>query len=378
MSFKDLFTSYSVLEPPKRLNHNVDNKQFNFNHQPMGIITDVQNSDFGFNNFLQLSNPFDREQAPVFMDSPFDTPFDTYIPKSFKQQEPDLKTNVVNNARKFLGKPYIYGSSNPDKGFDCSGLIQYAYKQVGIQLPRTSHEIAKAGKEVSLSEIQPGDIIYTTSSGPSGGHVKMVSDVANGQITVIEAKGKKWGIVESVLTNTSNIKSIRRIINNYTKAPTTTQNSGTFRNKTDFIRTLTSTFKEVLEEHNLDPKYAYILTSSAALESGWGKKVSGAFNYGGVKAKTGTIKSTIDYIPGKGNIRHLQTFRDFNSVKDYCNYIVDLLQKDRYKSFSKYSATEPMQFWKYTLEAGYGGGSAENIHNYMKSFSKIYDTVRNT
>ena len=369
MDFKDFFITYNNVQPPERFKDTTDLEQFNFIDRPMGIIADAQTNALDFSNYSELENPFETTQNSTITNNPFDS----YIPESKDMQTSNLGMKVVNIARQFLGDPYIYGSTDPNKGFDCSGLINYAYNQIGIQIPRTSHAMAKIGIEVPLSEVQPGDIIYTSSSGPSGGHVKMVSDVFNGQISVIEAKGKKWGIVESLLTNTSNIKSIRRIIDTPTS---NTPLSGKFNNKQDFIRTLNHTFKEVLRNEGLDENYAYILTSSAALESGWGTRLSGSFNYGGVKSSKGSTKYTIDYIPGRGNVRRLQTFRNFNSVKDYCEYIVNLLQKDRYKSFSKYSSTQPMQFWRHTLESGYGGGSKENIDVYMTSMNKIFNLVK--
>ncbi|MBS2535937.1 C40 family peptidase [Catenulispora sp. NF23] len=57
-----------------------------------------------------------------------------------------------------LGKPYVFGAEGPD-AFDCSGLIQQAWRQAGVELPRTSSEQAQAGQQVPLSQIQPGDLV---------------------------------------------------------------------------------------------------------------------------------------------------------------------------------------------------------------------------
>ena len=57
-----------------------------------------------------------------------------------------------------LGKPYVFGAEGPD-AFDCSGLIQDAWRQAGVELPRTSSEQAEAGQQVPLSQIQPGDLV---------------------------------------------------------------------------------------------------------------------------------------------------------------------------------------------------------------------------
>ena len=66
-----------------------------------------------------------------------------------KQSTDLMEEGVVASARQAMGKPYLYGGTGKgDTGFDCSGLIQYAYAQQGIQLPRVSTEQATQGQEV--------------------------------------------------------------------------------------------------------------------------------------------------------------------------------------------------------------------------------------
>lgn len=116
---------------------------------------------------------------------------------------------VVDLARQFVGTKYKWGGMTPSTGFDHSGLVQYVYKQSGINLPREIKDIEKTGTEVSIDDVQKGDLICTTGASP----IKIVSKVQDGQIYTIEAKGKKDGIIESTLNDTSNITSIRRVIN---------------------------------------------------------------------------------------------------------------------------------------------------------------------
>ncbi len=66
---------------------------------------------------------------------------------------------VVALAKQHLGTPYVWGGENPG-GFDCSGLVQWAYKQVGVELPRVSTQQATAGREVSAAEARPGDLVF--------------------------------------------------------------------------------------------------------------------------------------------------------------------------------------------------------------------------
>src|SRR5258708_20260693 len=61
---------------------------------------------------------------------------------------------VVPDAERYLGVPYVYGGSTP-KGFDCSGLVQYAYAHQGVQLPRTSRQMAGPGLAVARSPPPP-------------------------------------------------------------------------------------------------------------------------------------------------------------------------------------------------------------------------------
>ena len=68
---------------------------------------------------------------------------------------------IVTSAKKYLGTKYVFGSTDPSKGLDCSSLVQRAYKDMGIDLPRNSWQQAKSGTEVSggLKNAKAGDIL---------------------------------------------------------------------------------------------------------------------------------------------------------------------------------------------------------------------------
>ncbi|GGT04382.1 MULTISPECIES: C40 family peptidase [Streptomyces] len=79
-------------------------------------------------------------------------------------------------ARSALGRPYVWGANGPS-GFDCSGLMQWAYAHAGIHLPRTSQEQRFAGRQVPLSQARPGDLVVYRSD---ASHVAMYA--GNGQV----------------------------------------------------------------------------------------------------------------------------------------------------------------------------------------------------
>ena len=86
-------------------------------------------------------------------------------------------------AESKVGSPYVYGAAGPD-AFDCSGLVQWAFKQAGISVPRTSEAQASAGSPVSQGDLQVGDIITFPSpelDEPSVTHrVRSITPTASG------------------------------------------------------------------------------------------------------------------------------------------------------------------------------------------------------
>ena len=78
-------------------------------------------------------------------------------------------SEVVATAMALKGTPYRNGGSEPSRGFDCSGLVQWVFAQHGAALPRETREQYQAGSNVEVSEIQPGDLVFfeTVSKGPS-------------------------------------------------------------------------------------------------------------------------------------------------------------------------------------------------------------------
>jgi len=87
-----------------------------------------------------------------------------------------LADSVVATATDVMGRPYRYGGTGENgSGFDCSGLIQYAYGQHGVSLPRTSAEQAREGRTVGKnpSKLLPGDLLTFSNRGGPVTHVGM-------------------------------------------------------------------------------------------------------------------------------------------------------------------------------------------------------------
>jgi cell wall-associated NlpC family hydrolase len=89
---------------------------------------------------------------------------------------------AVAAARAQVGKPYVFAGVGPS-GFDCSGLTQFAMRQAGISLPRTSYSQFAVGSAVSSSAIQAGDLVFWNTGGGGASHV----GIATSATTVISA-----------------------------------------------------------------------------------------------------------------------------------------------------------------------------------------------
>ncbi|MGC8470698.1 MAG: NlpC/P60 family protein [Acidimicrobiales bacterium] len=112
---------------------------------------------------------------------------------------------VVSEAEKFLGVPYVWGGESPS-GFDCSGLVQYVYSQLGVSLPRTTYTQVKVGTPVaSLTRARPGDLVFfagsdgtTTEPGHVGiylGNGKMIDAPYTGTVVQVQTVSTAGAVV---------------------------------------------------------------------------------------------------------------------------------------------------------------------------------------
>lgn len=113
--------------------------------------------------------------------------------------------NVVKFAETLQGIPYAWGSMVKEKGFDCSGFINYVFNNFKISVPRVSKDFTNAGASISSLECKRGDLILFTGSDPASGevgHMGMITRNDNGVLQFIHAaSGKGGGVMISTVNS---------------------------------------------------------------------------------------------------------------------------------------------------------------------------------
>jgi hypothetical protein len=191
---------------------------------------------------------------------------------------------VVDAAKKYLGTPYVFGSTDPAKGLDCSALVQRAYKDLGVDLPRSSWQQAKAGTKVdSLKDAEPGDILAFDSPVD---HVAIY--LGNNKMIAAPKPGDQVKIQSVYETPTH----IRRIVGTEAAAstfatssvrPASLQNSGSLSGVP-----YADLFVKAGAKYNVSPK---LLAAVAKVESGYDPKaVSRAGAQGLMQLMPGTAR----------------------------------------------------------------------------------------
>ena len=107
-----------------------------------------------------------------------------------------LAREVVHAALAQRGVPYRYGGGSPAAGFDCSGLVAWAFGRIGIQLPHSSYLLASAGRPVPLGALQPGDVLVFDGHGHVGiyiGHHRFVHAPHSGTTVTVDSLGGSYG-----------------------------------------------------------------------------------------------------------------------------------------------------------------------------------------
>ena len=103
------------------------------------------------------------ESAPA-IDRPTPT---RHVPKRVAPK-PTLGERAATIALEAVGVPYHWGGASPTSGFDCSGLVYWAYGRLGIELPHSSYALYGQGRWVARSRMKPGDVLFFSGLGHVG------------------------------------------------------------------------------------------------------------------------------------------------------------------------------------------------------------------
>lgn len=101
---------------------------------------------------------------------------------------PEASSRAAEQALKLVGKRYRYGGSTPSRGFDCSGLVQYSYRQAGVVLPRTTEDQRRASTRIRTMSLRRGDLIFFDQEGRKNSHVGIY--LGNGNFVHAPSSGK--------------------------------------------------------------------------------------------------------------------------------------------------------------------------------------------
>lgn len=107
--------------------------------------------------------------------------------------------SILAFARRQIGTPYLYASTDPTKGFDCSGFITYVFNHFNVTIPRSSVDFTNYGSTITIEEAKPGDLILFTGTDSTiriVGHMGIVENVEGGKLHFIHStSGKAKGVV---------------------------------------------------------------------------------------------------------------------------------------------------------------------------------------
>jgi murein DD-endopeptidase len=110
-------------------------------------------------------------------------------PASRAQAPAGAGERAAAHALKMIGKPYRYGGTSPSTGFDCSGLVQFSYRQAGVALPRSTEDQLRTASRVRLSSIRRGDLLFFDEEGKKKSHVGIY--LGDGRFVHAPSSGKQ-------------------------------------------------------------------------------------------------------------------------------------------------------------------------------------------
>ncbi len=114
------------------------------------------------------------------------------------------QNDLVSFAKTLIGIPYKYASTDPTKGFDCSGFITYVFNHFKIKVPRSSVDFTNVGKEINIDDAKKGDLILFTGTNDSiriVGHMGIVTENIDTLKFIHSTSGLKYGVTISDLSD---------------------------------------------------------------------------------------------------------------------------------------------------------------------------------
>lgn len=118
-------------------------------------------------------------------------------PHSILEPPPTRPERAAKLALGQVGIPYRWGGESPESGFDCSGLVRWAYLRVGIELPHSSYALYGEGRRVPASRMAPGDVLFFEGLGHVGlyvGRGRMVHAPETGRnVEIVRLAGSNYG-----------------------------------------------------------------------------------------------------------------------------------------------------------------------------------------
>jgi hypothetical protein len=125
-------------------------------------------------------------------------PYDYPVSQVGRHGKTFLRRKIVQTAKRLINTPYLWGGTNANSGFDCSGLTLAVYRLNGLNLPRQSRSQFRAGRPISMSRIQKGDLVFFSRNG--GRRVTHVGIYIGGN-RFIHAASKGRRVKTSALSN---------------------------------------------------------------------------------------------------------------------------------------------------------------------------------
>ena len=109
----------------------------------------------------------------------------------------DLRTDIINHAKTYVGTRYRYASTDPHRGFDCSGFSSFILSKYGFSIPHGSTNQAVLGSKVSLADAKVGDLVFFGRKKRIN-HVALIVKNNKGNITIVHSTNSRGVVVENI------------------------------------------------------------------------------------------------------------------------------------------------------------------------------------